>query len=899
MAPLTVDPAALSGAGAAVIAAGDGVAAATATLTSGFGANVGQDSAGEVFALSYQDSAKSVLKAAAAGINACHTIGFKIELGACNYSRAEASSTLGGGGATLPAPTPPGNFDAPGAPWTMGPGVAEPALWGLVEEFVGDLWPNGNAAQIHAAASCWRSFGAAFQGVQHTLRGPSSVVAEQHIPEGEMAQQAFAKLGDAVVKIGDESGKLATALDDFAGEVQHTQDAIRDLLHRLDTPSGLLHEVVQVFKGHGLDEIKKIADDIKAVLHNMKREADAKQQWFQKAEGLMDSCAVRLEAFAKKELTQFLGNNVGSAASAYVDAEVDTGEGLVKGAADAARSLSQLNPLRFVYDPKGALNTWQGLEKLAKIAANPAAAPAILASDPKGTLDMIKGLDDFKDWSSDRPLVGLGHNLFDVGTAVLPGVGEVGAGAKAAETAGAATRAADAADVAGSVGRDERLIDEAGEIANVTGTTGEISGTASGLTKDLDKIAADFPRSDPSPGSPTSLPPPKPGEPGAVTPPSPVESAPTDVGAPPGDHLAGPSATGPSTTATPGDVGPAVGPHEPAPASSPITPAAGATSEVPLAGGQSVHSATAPADPLPSYGAQTSLHAAASSESSLAEVHSTQPAISPPHQMAPQGAHPTAGHVPDRLPPADAWPPARGDGGANRSSSFVGGDHDGNTGGGLPSAGTRPGGGDGGRPTEGGPPNSDRPHGDEDHGGHPSDGEPPNLDGPGDQPPPALHRDEPLPGEDLLDQYKGENDPDNPNRYFRPKTVDYLSPEDLEKHRLFVSDGLLYSVRDGLPFDTRSAGTVWNQGRAIYVMDRHGNLYASLKQVVGEFHHSSLLAGKPVVGAGELEVIDGVPTLMNRNSGHYQPDEEQLSLVRDMLQEQGIDISRILFGAGF
>jgi hypothetical protein len=129
--------------------------------------------------------------------------------------------------------------------------------------------------------------------------------------------------------------------------------------------------------------------------------------------------------------------------------------------------------------------------------------------------------------------------------------------------------------------------------------------------------------------------------------------------------------------------------------------------------------------------------------------------------------------------------------------------------------------------------------------------------------------------------------------------VDYLSLEDLEKHRLFVKDGLLYSVRDGLPFDTRSAGTVWNQGRAIYVMDRHGNLYASLKQLVGEFHHSSLLAGKPVAGAGELEVTDGVPTLINRKSGHYQPDEEQLSLVRDMLQEQGIDISTILFGAGF
>jgi len=898
MAPLSVDPAALSGAGAAVISAGDAVAAATSALSSGFGANTGQDAAGEAFALSYQDSAESLLKAVAAGINAYRTVGFKLELGASNYSRAEASSTLGGGGAVLPTPTAPGTFNAPGAPWTLGPGIAEPALWAIVEEFVGDLWPNGNPAQIHAAATCWRNFGSAIQNAKTILQQPNSTVAAQHIPEGELIQQAFSKLGDAMVKVGDEGGKLARGLDDFASEVQHTQDAIRDLLHRLDTPSGLLHEVVQVFKGHGLDEIKKIADDIKAVLHNMKREADAKEQLFQKAEGLMDSWAVSLEAFAKKELTQYLGNEVGSAASAYLDAEVDIGEGLVKGAADAAHSLSQLNPLRFAYDPKGALSSWQGVEKLATMAANPTSAFATLASDPKGTLDMVKGLDDFKDWSSDRPLVGLGHNLFDIGTAVLPGVGEVGAGAKAAETAGAASRAGDAADVAGSVGRDGRLIDEAGELASTTGTMSEVGGTASGLTKDLDKIAGDFPKSDPSPGSPASLPPPKPGEPAAVTPRSPVESAPTDLAAPPGDHPAGPS-TGPSTTtATPEDVGQAIGPHEPAPASSTNAPAPGATPEMPLAGGQSAHSATAPADPLPSYGAETSLQAATASESPLAEMHSTQPAISPPHQMAPQGSPATAGHVPDSLSPADAWPPARGDGGANGSGSFVGGNHDVNTGGGSPSAGTHPGGGDGGRPTEGGPPKSDGPLGDEDHGGHPSDG-PPNLDGPGDQPPPPLHRDEPLPGEDLLDQYKGESDPDNPNRYFRPNTVDYLSPEDLERHRLFARDGLLYSVRDGLPFDTRSAGTVWSQGRAIYVMDRHGNLYASLKQVVGEFHHSSLLAGEPVAGAGELEVVDGVPTLINRKSGHYQPDEDQLSLVRDMLQEQGIDISRILFGAGF
>ncbi|MGA8546725.1 MAG: hypothetical protein WB785_15900, partial [Mycobacterium sp.] len=410
MAPLAVDPQALSGAGAAVISVGDGVAAALGPLTSGFGGNTGQDAAGEAFGLAYQDSAKNLLKAVAAGINACRITGFKVQVGASNYSRAEAASTLGGGGAVLPMPPEPGKFDAPGAPWTLGPGMPEPALWAVVETFVGDLWPNGNPGQLHAAAGCWRTFGAALHGVKDALHGPNSVVGAQQMPEAGLIQLVFSKLGDDVAKVGDECDKLAKGLDDFANEVQHAQDAIRDLLHRLDTPSGLWHEVVEVFKGHGLDEIKKIANDIKAVLHNMKREADAKEQLFQQAMGLLDGCAVALEHYANKEFTHFLGRDVGGVASGLFNAYIDTSEGVIKGAADAAHSLSQLNPVRFTYDPHGALHTWQGLSKLAQMGANPAAAPAILASDPKGTIEMVKGLVDYKDWSSDRPLVGLGHN---------------------------------------------------------------------------------------------------------------------------------------------------------------------------------------------------------------------------------------------------------------------------------------------------------------------------------------------------------------------------------------------------------------------------------------------------------------------------------------------------------
>jgi hypothetical protein len=276
MAPLAVDPDALSGAGAGVVAVGDAVAAAVGVLASGFGANTGQDAAGEVFGLAYQDAAEAVVKAAAAGISACRRAGFKVQVSASNYARAEAASMMGGGAEVLPTPSQPGSFDAPGAPGTLGPGVAEPALWAVVEAVVGDLWPNGDPAGLRGVAGRWRTFGSALHGVSQELAGPKVLVAAQHIPEGELVRQALATIGADMATISAECGKLASRLDEFAREVANTQDAIRDLLHRLGSVSGLWHEVVAAVTGHGLDEVKKIANDIKAVLHNLMREAQAR-----------------------------------------------------------------------------------------------------------------------------------------------------------------------------------------------------------------------------------------------------------------------------------------------------------------------------------------------------------------------------------------------------------------------------------------------------------------------------------------------------------------------------------------------------------------------------------------------------------------------------------------------
>jgi hypothetical protein len=106
----------------------------------------------------------------------------------------------------------------------------------------------------------------------------------------------------------------------------------------------------------------------------------------------------------------------------------------------------------------------------------------------------------------------------------------------------------------------------------------------------------------------------------------------------------------------------------------------------------------------------------------------------------------------------------------------------------------------------------------------------------------------------LEKKYRGENLPDNPDRHFFPDTVKYLTAEEREAQRIVVDgSGNLVWAKDGAALDTAEAATERSGGgRAIFVMDGHGNLYVSLEQKVGELHHSSLLAGADVAGAGEL-----------------------------------------------
>ncbi|KAA1248567.1 hypothetical protein F0Q45_19885 [Mycobacterium simiae] len=675
MPPLAVDPAVLSGAGGAVAAVGNQVAAAVASLTAGFGANTGQDAAGEVFGLAYQDAAAALLKAAAAGVNACRFNGAKIQLSASNYSIAEAASTLGGGFGVLPPPSEPEQFAAPGPPGTLGPGEPPPLLWSVVQLFVGDLWPNGDVAGLRAAAGRWRGFAAVLNGVVDQLNGPKMVVAGQQIPEGEAIQTVLSSIGTDMAAVGAQCAQLAGALEDFADEVARAQNAIRDLLDLLSV-SGLWDQVMSFFEGDALDEIKEIAADIRAVLHNMGRQARAQEQLLRQGMQILDGLVVGMQRVVRGELTQFLGEDVGNPVATVFDTWVNVNEGFVKAAFETAHGLDQLDPTRFLNDPEGAAATWKGMTRTGLINhfANPQDA---VAADK----EMLRGLLHLDDWRADRPGLGAGGNLFDIASLFIGGGS--GAGARGAAVGGRGAGAAvEGADAAGLAGRGGRIAGEVGDVAGAAGGLRGVSQASRGLTTNLENLSrAELPVGGrpvglPPVGSPVGSRPPEPALPRLPEPPvgpRPVEPAlprlpePPASGRPVGLHE-------PEAVARP-----AVLDGQPAPAGSrsadsgpaPVSPGGSPVEPAPVA----AHSAPVPTPAAPHAPASVPAGRPAELPAPGALGHEMPSgAPSPVHGGGPRGPVDGAaadGHTP--APPHDGLPHGPDDGGPHPDDASSGG----------------------------------------------------------------------------------------------------------------------------------------------------------------------------------------------------------------------------------
>jgi hypothetical protein len=164
---------------------------------------------------------------------------------------------------------------------------------------------------------------------------------------------------------------------------------------------------------------------------------------------------------------------------------------------------------------------------------------------------------------------------------------------------------------------------------------------------------------------------------------------------------------------------------------------------------------------------------------------------------------------------------------------------------------------------------------------------------PGDPIPAALTGDRLPAGATLGGKYRYENDPD-PQKWTTsglPGRVHYMNDAEREASRVFVDGaGTMRWAKDGSLFDTSNAISFWSKGgnRAIFVMDKSGNVYASMEQELGRLHHSSFLGGQNVVGAGELQAVEGRIELMTNQSGHYHPTPQENQIVARAFNEMGV-----------
>ena len=95
--------------------------------------------------------------------------------------------------------------------------------------------------------------------------------------------------------------------------------------------------------------------------------------------------------------------------------------------------------------------------------------------------------------------------------------------------------------------------------------------------------------------------------------------------------------------------------------------------------------------------------------------------------------------------------------------------------------------------------------------------------------------------------------------------VIYLDTKQREERRLVIQNGLVYDHVGRPILNTKSKHKNQNN----YVMDAAGNFYLFDEFTHPEIRHSSIFAGGPVAGAGNITIQEGRITYIDADSGHY------------------------------
>lgn len=452
MATLAVDPEALSGAGAAVVSAGEGLGSVVLTLTTalaGCSGMAGDDPAGAAFGRSYNSSTSKLLEAMVVTRNGLCRLGDGVRTSAYNYSVAEAMSNIAGHGDVLTVPPSTGSLSAGSAPSAVGNGGNAPAGWGWVVKYIGMIWPTGDSERLRTAAAAWSAAGTEFLvNEKFGVAGPLGTIRAQQIPESEAIVQALADADHGCTAINHQCAAVAAQLSTYAAKVDEVHAAILDLLARICDPLTGIKEVWDILTDKDEDEIKKIANDIRMVVNNFTAEVDALRHQTTALLSEATTVVTTMGGYAAKEWDQFLhGTEVGRA----VNQVGQFGKGLGEEAGGLVKEGWTYSAVRAAIDPDGWYQSWKqmvdGMAPLVGLGGEH--APGV----GEAWKDLGKEVTHWDEWKT-NPAEAAGKSTFDVATLFAPG-GVAGAAGKGGRAA------ADAAEAAAKAGRGEAAVSRA------------------------------------------------------------------------------------------------------------------------------------------------------------------------------------------------------------------------------------------------------------------------------------------------------------------------------------------------------------------------------------------------------------------------------------------------------
>jgi len=131
----------------------------------------------------------------------------------------------------------------------------------------------------------------------------------------------------------------------------------------------------------------------------------------------------------------------------------------------------------------------------------------------------------------------------------------------------------------------------------------------------------------------------------------------------------------------------------------------------------------------------------------------------------------------------------------------------------------------------------------------------------------------------LLPQYYDEQGADSPVVWVPPSDEDARS-----QMRMRVYDGLVMDHTGCTPLH----GDDDSAARAIFVLDQTNEILLTVDYEHNKFHHSSFVAGAPVIAAGEMIISRGRLIALTNHSGHYLPPPSCISYVMDRLEAMGV-----------